>query len=457
MEQRRKQPVLHKQARELIYKVNAYFKKEASAVEDNGGPACSVVKCAKQTAEACGVGVRSVQRIVNEGKLSGNAAGIPVFSSPGKKRQKEKPITGLDEFDLCVLRRKVLEFYDRGEFPTAKKLVCEMKESIGFIGSETSMLRILRSLGFKYRKCNDGRKFLMERSDIAAARIVFLRKMHEIRESGNIRIFYTDETWLNQNHTRKQCWQNSDGSGGLKVPTGKGGRIIICHAGSAETGFIPQSKLVFRSKTKSDTDYHGEMNAECFKTWFTKQFLPYLPSHSVIVMDNAPYHSVIKNKAPTSNTKKSEIIAWLVGNKVPYCEKQTRVELLQLVKLHKPQTKQYELDGIAESQGHTVVRLPPYHCQYNAIELIWAQVKGYVAEHNRTFKLSDIEKLFEEALRRIDRTSWENCVRHTEKLQEEDYQKELARDNVMEPLIINLADDSDTDSSASSDEDEIIL
>lgn len=121
MEQRRKQPVLHKQARELIYKVNAYFKKEASAVEDNGGPACSVVKCAKQTAEACGVGVRSVQRIVNEGKLSGNAAGNPVFSSPGKKRQKEKPITGLDEFDLCVLRRKVLEFYDRGEFPTAKK------------------------------------------------------------------------------------------------------------------------------------------------------------------------------------------------------------------------------------------------------------------------------------------------------------------------------------------------
>lgn len=133
--------------------------------------------------------MRSVQRIVNEGKLSGNAAGIPVFSSPGKKRQKEKPITGQDEFDLCVLRRKVLEFYDRGEFPTAKKLVCEMKESIGFIGSETSMLRILRSLGFKYRKCNDGRKFLMERSDIAAARIVFLRKMHEIRESGNIRIF----------------------------------------------------------------------------------------------------------------------------------------------------------------------------------------------------------------------------------------------------------------------------
>ncbi|PSN40839.1 hypothetical protein C0J52_19552 [Blattella germanica] len=59
MEQRRKQPVLHKQARELIYKVNAYFKKEASAVEDNGGPACSVVKCAKQTAEACGVAMHN--------------------------------------------------------------------------------------------------------------------------------------------------------------------------------------------------------------------------------------------------------------------------------------------------------------------------------------------------------------------------------------------------------------
>jgi len=47
---------------------------------------------------------------------------------------------------------------------------------------------------------------------------------------------------------------------------------------------------------------------------------------------------------------------------------------------------------------HEVIQLPPYHCQYNPIELIWAQVKNKVATKNNTFKLVDIKKLTHEAL-----------------------------------------------------------
>jgi transposase len=45
-----------------------------------------------------------------------------------------------------------------------------------------------------------------------------------------------------------------------------------------------------------------------------------------------------------------------------------------------PREKKYKLDAVALKMGHEVVRLPPYHCQYNPIELIWAQVKGEVAK-----------------------------------------------------------------------------
>jgi len=45
-----------------------------------------------------------------------------------------------------------------------------------------------------------------------------------------------------------------------------------------------------------------------------------------------------------------------------------------------PREKKYKLDSVALQMGHEVVRLPPYHCQYNPIELIWAQVKGEVAK-----------------------------------------------------------------------------
>ena len=79
------------------------------------------------------------------------------------------------------------------------------------------MYTILKSLGFKYRRINDGRKFLLERGDIVAARQKFLRTVYYLRRVGDTRpIFYLDETWVNQNHSRKDIWQDSTGRGGLK-------------------------------------------------------------------------------------------------------------------------------------------------------------------------------------------------------------------------------------------------
>jgi hypothetical protein len=74
----------------------------------------------------------------------------------------------------------------------------------------------------------------------------FLRTMHNIHSSGDTRpIFYLDETWVNQNHSPKYIWQDSNRSGGLKVLVGKGSKITVCHAGSNKTGFVKDSKLTF--------------------------------------------------------------------------------------------------------------------------------------------------------------------------------------------------------------------
>ncbi|VVC31631.1 Hypothetical protein CINCED_3A002291 [Cinara cedri] len=49
---------------------------------------------------------------------------------------------------------------------------------------------------FKYKKCNDGRTFLMERNDIVYSRVKFLRKMNEFRRNNDTRpIVYLDESW----------------------------------------------------------------------------------------------------------------------------------------------------------------------------------------------------------------------------------------------------------------------
>lgn len=102
--------------------------------------------------------------------------------------------------------------------------------------------------------------------------------------------------------------------------------------------------------------------------------------------------------------------------------------------------------------GHEVVRLPPYHCQYNPIELIWAQVKGDVAKKNVSFKIADVEKLVNEALDAVTVDSWKKYVSHCKKLQEEDFIKEGLRDEILKPIIMTINPDEDSDDSEYEDD-----
>ncbi|XP_076286655.1 uncharacterized protein LOC143212128 [Lasioglossum baleicum] len=98
---------------------------------------------------------------------------------------------------------------------------------------------------------------------------------------------------------------------GLPAPANKGKRLIILHIGS-EDGFLPGVLLCFESK-KNTADYHHEMNGDTFLEWF-KKIVPTLKDRAVIVMDNAPYHSVIKEPHPKLTWKKARIVEWLQGN-----------------------------------------------------------------------------------------------------------------------------------------------
>lgn len=61
-------------------------------------------------------------------------------------------------------------------------------------------------------------------------------------------------------------------------------------------------------------------------------------------------------------------------------------ELLAIVRFLKPTKKSYVIDNLAKDAGHTILRLPPYHCEFNPIELAWAMVKGYVKRETQLSK-----------------------------------------------------------------------
>ena len=191
--------------------------------------------------EACQVSTRTVQRIVREGKDNVESAGSKSFGSPRKRINRQNVRNLMDGLNKDVIRRTLLGYYARGEYPTLNKLLRDLK--------------------------NDGRRFLMERADTVTARVIFLRKMHLLRKKVPLpHIFYLDETYIHQNYASTKIWQDKESTGGLKVPVGKGGRIIVCHVDSSQTGFLQECKLVFRPKSKSTSDdYHTDMNAVVFK------------------------------------------------------------------------------------------------------------------------------------------------------------------------------------------------
>lgn len=101
------------------------------------------------------------------------------------------------------------------------------------------------------------------------------------------------------------------------------------HAGN-KNGFIPEAALIFSSKTKN-SDYHGEMNEDNFLQWFEEKLLRNLEEPSIIVMDNASYHSTLAAKTPNSSWRKKEIQDWLEARNIAFEANHLKIQLLQIV------------------------------------------------------------------------------------------------------------------------------
>ena len=88
------------------------------------------------------------------------------------------------------------------------------------------------------------------------------------------------------------------------MPQGEGKRLIISHIGS-EDGFLDGCGECFVG-VKNTSDYHHEMNGDHFENWWEKKVLPGLPNKSVVLIDNAKYHSrqTEESKKPTTKWRK---------------------------------------------------------------------------------------------------------------------------------------------------------
>ena len=125
-------------------------------------------------------------------------------------------------------------------------------------------------------------------------------------------------------------------------------------------------------------------------------------------MDNASYYSARVEVLLTLASRKTVMKQWLTDHGLHWDAHMSKAVLYELVKQHKSRYMRYNTDEKAKENGHTVLRLPLYHCDLNPIEMVWSQIKQYTKARNTTFKIKDVDLLMREAITHVTAEQCDN-------------------------------------------------
>lgn len=416
---------LHIQCQRVILNIYDCLKKEGMENSDR--------IIIKRINELTKLSTSTIYRVITEKNVTNHGV---------KRKRKDQKLKKIDNGDKDVVRRIVHGFYKENKVPTLEMIREKLRDYPDYNYKCLETLRsILINCGFKYKKL-DNRMVIMESKRIVGLRQEYLRKIKEYRQSNRC-IIYLDETWFDTHDVVRYGWVDDTQKCCLNTPCSRGKRVIILHAGS-EDGFVPNALLLSaKNIAQSSADYHEDMTADLFEKWFTEQLLPNIPPNSVIAMDNASYHSRILNKIPNQGTKKEDILKFMrykgmdIPKKIP-----VKKDLLNIIK-SKNFKNEYVIDELCKTQGHTLLRLPPYYCIFNPIELIWAIIKKRLRQLNQSPTLSGaVLDTIRQVVDDIRNDSWKNCVTHV--IQKENEYPVLAS---IVPVVIQPGCDSSSESS----------
>jgi hypothetical protein len=118
----------------------------------------SLAKVHERVTRATGVSDRTITRIAKEQRMISSEETCS-FLTPNKKRKKQNSKITLDDFDLGVLRRMIVNLHvTEQKTPRLKEIYNKFCEDIRYTGSGESLRGEIHKLGFRWRKFKNNRK-----------------------------------------------------------------------------------------------------------------------------------------------------------------------------------------------------------------------------------------------------------------------------------------------------------
>jgi hypothetical protein len=318
----------------------------------------------------------------------------------------------------------------KNEFMPARKLKKKLELSV----TVRQIQRLLKQLGYKWkRKRCMGRMTKEQRAQRTRSFISQYSAALKEEELGSAIIVYVDESYIHCSHQFQYCWAIASDPQGhhIKAAPGKGKRLIILHA-MTKDGLLhfhshgrnaqpltndvhesyPSCEFIFEAALDSE-DYHKNMNSTVFMQWVRNRLMPTFQRKyghrmkMILVLDNARYHHPRHSDWISPNQmNKEQLAAFIASN--PRGENGITIqrdgrdkyfgrsalfqhggryapsvaELRAWVKadlLANPDTNRNLLQKEFDAHAYQTIYTPPYECETQPIELLWAYVKNYVA------------------------------------------------------------------------------
>ncbi len=456
------------QAKSIIRATNRYMTELGSAATT------------KDTAAACCVSERTVRRILELPPLMGTDGNYRhdcckppnPKKPPNPERYISMKVAPSVQDEIRVLIHQT--WTQKALGPTVdeirKKILREFPdpENIPY-KSDKSFRLLLRAMGFRHTKMQ--REWIVfQQPDILNKRAEYLRCKQEY-DNCQAKFYWLDETWLDENHHCKKRWIDMklvhDPSEAKRLgitPTttkviNRGKRLIILHTMS-EDGWVDGG--LWTNATKGQlADYHQDMNADAFEAYL-RELCPKLGKGAVLIMDNAPYHTRNLFPMPTQSSRYNEMTAFCDKHGIDYPAERATADRRVPDRLHKgafwehwvkphvekqKQSIMYAAEAIALQFGVKILRLPPYHCFFNPIEMAWGNVKGHVAKENSCEKVAKkldlVKELLNDALNDVPKEFFVNWVRHAKEMEDKYRTADAIEVDRVQPLIIPCGDDDD--------------